>query len=154
MPAKRGKPRRGWRPVGDRSDPEGFGIWAERYLGWLATRNYSQHTVDNRHIGLRGFVEWCEARSLTRPSQVTKPILERYQRYLYLSRRADGRPQMSFRSHTRLTAVRGFFKWLVKQNALPSNPASELRCRGCRSDPARKSEAWRKSSTCSRNRTR
>jgi integrase/recombinase XerD len=41
--------------------------------------------------------------------------------------RPDGRPQLSFRTqHVRLTSVRGFFKWLTRQNALPSNPASEL----------------------------
>ena len=41
--------------------------------------------------------------------------------------RPDGKPRLSFRSqHVRLTGVRGFFKWLTRQNVLPSNPASEL----------------------------
>lgn len=128
MPPKQGTKKRAKpRPIGDPHDPEGFGVWASRFLEWMRVRNYSARTVENNEASLRFFVSWCEARSLLRPAEVTKPILERYQRHLYLLMRPDGRPQLSFRSqHVRLTAVRGFFKWLVRQNALPSNPASEL----------------------------
>ncbi len=126
MPIKRGN-KQPPRPIGDPNEPDGFWIWSQRFLQWLQTRNYSAHTVESRQIGLRRFVQWCEARNLYRPSQLTKPMLERYQRHLYLLRRPDGGPQMSFRTqHVMLTAVRRFFRWMVKQNALPSNPASEL----------------------------
>jgi integrase/recombinase XerD len=127
MPPRQGKHKRAARVIGDPNDPEGFGVWVGRYLEWLRVRNYSPRTAQNAQSSLALFVEWCEARSLTQPAELTKPILERYQQYLHLLRRPDGRPRLSFRSqHVRLTAVRGFFKWLVKQNALPSNPASEL----------------------------
>jgi integrase/recombinase XerD len=127
MPPKQGKKRRAPRRIGDPHDPEGFGVWVARYLEWLRMRNYSPRTATNVESSLGLFVEWCEARSLLRPVELTKPILERYQHHLYLLRRPDGRPQLSFRSqHVRLTAVRGFFRWLVKQNVLPSNPASDL----------------------------
>jgi integrase/recombinase XerD len=127
MPPKQGQRKKPPRPIGDESDPSGFGVRVRQHLEWLKVRNYSERTVSNNESSLRFFVEWCEARGLGRPSDVTKPILERYQRHLYLLKRADGRPQLSFRSQkVRLVSVRGFFKWLVKQNHLPSNPASEL----------------------------
>ena len=127
MPPKQGKKKKAPRVIGDPHDPEGFGVWVRRYLEWLAVRNYSPRTVGNAESSLRLFVEWCAARSLARPVELTKPILERYQRHLYHLRRPDGRPQLSFRSqHVRLSAVRGFFRWLVKQNVLSANPASEL----------------------------
>ena len=127
MPPKQGKKKKAPRVIGDPHDPEGFGVWVRRYLEWLAVRNYSPRTVGNAESSLRLFVEWCGARSLVRPVELTKPILERYQRHLYHLRRPDGRPQLSFRSqHVRLSAVRGFFRWLVKQNVLSANPASEL----------------------------
>ncbi len=126
MPIKRGN-KQPPRPIGDPNEPDGFWIWSQRFLQWLQTRNYSAHTVESREVGLRRFVQWCEARNLYRPSQLTKPMLERYQRHLYLLRRPDGGPQMSFRTqHMMLTTVRRFFRWMVQQNALPSNPASEL----------------------------
>ena len=53
-------------------------------------------------------------------------MLERYQRWLYHYRKADGRP-LSFRSQSlRLIDVRGFFKWLTRHNHIPANPASDL----------------------------
>ncbi len=127
MPPKQRKGPKPPRVIGNLDDPDGFGVWVRRYLNWLAVRNYSPRTVTNAESSLSLFVVWCSARSLTRPSELTKPILERYQRHLYHLRRPDGRPQLSFRSqHVRLSAVRGFFRWLVKQNALSANPASEL----------------------------
>jgi integrase/recombinase XerD len=121
-------PRRGHkkqRPV-VALDPEGLTAWMKRYLLWLRTKNYSERTVENREKYLGFLIAWCEARSVLRPQDVTKPILERYQRHLYHLRKADGKP-LSFRAqHSRLIPVRGYFKWLTRQNVLLSNPASEL----------------------------
>ena len=68
----------------------------------------------------------CDARSLTRPADVTKPILERYQRHLYHHRTARGRPMTFQTQHAYLVSVRAFFKWATRQNYLLYNPASEL----------------------------
>jgi integrase/recombinase XerD len=121
---RRGERRRG-KPA-SAADPEGIYVWSRRYLEALRVRNYSERTIVNRQIYLELFLEWAEARSITRPAEVTKPILESYQRHLFYLRRPDGRP-LSFRAQSgRLVALRGYFKWLVRQNVLASNPASEL----------------------------
>jgi integrase/recombinase XerD len=100
--------------------------WCLRYLEWLLVRNYAKATVRNREVYLSLFVRWCEARSLRTPQEITKPILERYQRHLFFLRKADDKP-LSYRSqHGRLVAVRGLFRWLTQQNVLLYNPASEL----------------------------
>jgi integrase/recombinase XerD len=127
MPPRQGRHRKAVRVIGDVSEPDGFGIWVGRYLEWLRIRNYSPRTVGNNASYLGLFVLWCEARSLTKPKELTKPILERYQRHLFHLRQERGGRPLTFRSQrVRLQSVRGFFKWLVRQNALPSNPASEL----------------------------
>jgi len=74
-----------------------------------------------------GFLaEWLADRGVSRPSDVTKPMLDRYQRWLYHYRKADGDP-LTFRSqHARLVAVRAFFKWAARQNLILYNPVSEL----------------------------
>jgi integrase/recombinase XerD len=75
-------------------------------------------------VATRGRLE--RERGLTRPSEVTKPILERYQRWLFHRRKANGEP-LSFQSqHDRISAVRSFFKHLARSNRILSNPASEL----------------------------
>jgi integrase/recombinase XerD len=123
-------PRKGTRlpkaVIGDPNDPDGLVAYLRRYLDWLQINNYSEATVKGREHYLGVFILWCDARSLKRPHQITKPILERYQRHLYLHRKKDGEP-LSFRSqHTHLVPVRAWFKWLTRHNHILYNPASEL----------------------------
>lgn len=111
---------------GDPSDPASFAALLAEYLLALRSRNYSEATVKGRTYYLGMFVHWCAERALTRPGEVTKPILERYQRFLYAYRQKNGQP-LSFRSQgAHLVPVRAFFKWLCRQNHLLSNPASDL----------------------------
>ena len=76
-------------------------------------RAYSPRTVQNTGNSLRLFIDWCAERSLGRPGDITRPILERYQRHLFLLRKPDGKPLTVRSQHVRLVAIRGFFKWLV-----------------------------------------
>lgn len=126
MPPRKGKHRREQRVIGDPEIKDGFFTWVARHLEWLQVRNYSARTVGNRRSYLAFLVDWLAVRGIARPAEVTKPILERYQRHLYYLRQRDGRP-LSFRAqHQRLVAVRAFFRWLSKQNVITANPASEI----------------------------
>lgn len=112
--------------LGDPADPSGWAVLLEEHFEWLLARNYSPRTVVTRRIHLRTLGAWCVERELLRPSQVTKALLERYQRHLFQYRKKDGKP-LSFRTQrTALVPVQVFFKWLVRQNHLQANPASEL----------------------------
>ncbi len=112
--------------IGDPNDPDGMVAYLCRYIEWLQIQNYSPQTIKGRDHYLSVFIVWCDERSLKRPNEITKPILERYQRHLYLHRKKDGEP-LSFRSqHTHLVPIRAWFKWLTRQNHILYNPASEL----------------------------
>src|SRR6266496_212109 len=67
-----------------------------------------------------------DPRGMARPTDVTKPILERYARWLYHHRKDDGRPLSFGSQYGQLMGVRMFFRWLARQNHILSNPASEL----------------------------
>jgi integrase/recombinase XerD len=124
MPRKgqRGAPR----PLGSDHGGEGFAALAGAYLEALRVRNYSEATIASREHHLREFIRWAEERGVTRPAEVTKPTLERYQRWLYHYRKKNGQP-LSFRSqHGCLVPVRALFKWLCRQNLLLANPAADL----------------------------
>ena len=96
------------------------------FLEWLRVRGYSERTAENREVYLCFFAAWCEERGVTTPQEVTKPLIERYQRHLYHLRKKDGKP-LTFRGqHTRLVPVRAYFKWLARQNHILYNPASEI----------------------------
>ncbi len=114
------------RALAERTDPQGLAAFVVRYLEWLRVHNYAEPTLENREVYLGYFVAWCAERGLAKPPEITKPILERYQRSLYTHRKRNGDP-LTFRGqHARLVPIRGFFKWLTRQNYLLYNPASEL----------------------------
>lgn len=122
---KRG-PRRFLKPVGNPADPDGLVASMGRYLEHLKVKGQTEQTLWNVERYLRDFIDWCDTRALERPQEITKPILETYQRYLYYYRKKNGAP-LSFTSQRgKLSPVKGFFKWLTKSNYLLSNPASEL----------------------------
>jgi integrase/recombinase XerD len=123
-------PRKGERTPkrlpGDASDASGFVALLAEYLSWLRVRNYAAATVRNREHYVGEFIKWCDERGLARPADITKPILERYQRFLFHYRKDNGEP-LSFPSQNQhLIPVRAFFKWLCRHNHLLSNPASDL----------------------------
>lgn len=107
-------------------DPDSLAAWMLRYLEWMAVTNYAETTVASRKIDLHLFNEWCLTRSLGKPNEITKPILERFQRYLYHYRKPNGKPLGFHRQSVLLQGIKGFFKWLAQNNHILYNPASEL----------------------------
>jgi integrase/recombinase XerD len=96
------------------------------HLHALSVQNYSSHTVRNRQVHIGYFIQWCVERGLTEPVEVTRPVLERYQRHLFHYRKKNGEP-LSFRSqHACLVPLRVWFRWMTRQNHILHNPASEL----------------------------
>jgi integrase/recombinase XerD len=98
----------------------------QSFLEWTEVKGFSKDTFLRRQSSLRRFIVWCDERDLHTPQEITKPILERYQRYLYYYRKADGQPLTFGSQHVMLTPIKTFFKWLTKENHILYNPASEL----------------------------
>jgi integrase/recombinase XerD len=97
-----------------------------KWMEWMLVRRYSARTVDTTRRHVEQFAIWCDTRGLVRPEEITKPILERYQRFLFHYRKKDGRP-LSYSSQAgKLVPVRGMFRWLARQNAILWNPAADL----------------------------
>jgi integrase/recombinase XerD len=92
----------------------------------LRISGYSEDTIRGRRVAIRRFITWCEERALREPKEITKPILERYQRHLYYHRKSDGRPMTLGSQLGCLAPLKTFFKWLARENHIPYNPASEL----------------------------
>ena len=84
-------------PQGDANDPQGMLHLREQYLEAMQVQNFSPRTLENRRRYIGYFIGWSEQRGLTKPSEITKPILERYQRFLFLYRKINGDP-LTFRT--------------------------------------------------------
>jgi len=96
------------------------------YLGWMLMTNHSEKTVEFREEVFGYLIGWCEERGVRNACDVTKPLLERYQRHLYHLKKRDGNP-LSFRTqYARLVPVKSLFKWLCRCNRLLFDPASGI----------------------------
>jgi hypothetical protein len=107
-------------------NPDSMWAYILRFTRWQEERQYSWHTITGRERTLRAFAAWCAERGLIRPQDVTKPILERWQRHLYLHRKKDGSPLTPRSQMAHTTPLKAFFAWLAKQNYILYNPASDL----------------------------
>lgn len=100
--------------------------YVNAHFDWMRVTGYSEDTVRARKTALRRFIIWCEERALREPKDITKPILERYQRHLFYYRKVDGRPMTLGTQFGCLAPLKTFFKWLAKENHILYNPASEI----------------------------
>jgi integrase/recombinase XerD len=128
--ARRAREQRGGQesvpPQFDRGAPDALALWRDAYLDALAARNFSVQTVRGRRDALNGFLTWAAERELTRAAQITRPILESYQRALWRHVKANGQRLGWSTQRGRLSALKDFFRWLARQNVIVHNPASEL----------------------------
>ena len=111
---------------GDQEDGQGFPVMVVEFCEHLAIRGYAATSVKNQRTALALLAEWLAERGVGRPREVTKPMLDAYQRAVFYMRKNDGQP-LSFSSQgARLMPIRGFFRWLTRTNRILYNPASEL----------------------------
>ncbi len=111
---------------GDPTDPAGWPRLVDEFCEHMGAKGFSPRTLGNRRGGMVALVAWLAERGVTRPAEVTRPMVERYQRALFHHRKPDGAP-LSFRTQSqRLVSVQAFFRWATRAGYLPANPASEI----------------------------
>jgi len=118
--------KKDWPQVGDPADPMNMTRQARVFIEWMGVRGSSDKTIDSRIKHLKLFLAWCNDRGLQTPAEVTRPILQRYQRHLYHYRKTDGQPLTFGTQRGRLAAVRMFFRWLTRSSLILYNPAADL----------------------------
>ena len=76
-------------------DARSMRAWLAKWKEWMLVRRYSARTIDTTRRHVEQFAIWCDTRGLVRPEEITKPTLERYQRFLFHYGKRDGRPLSS-----------------------------------------------------------
>lgn len=103
----------------------------EKHLEALRIQNYSEYTIKSRRVHIGFFLDWCHERGITEPVDVTRTVLESYQRHVFYYRKKNGEP-LGFRGqHDRLVPLRVWFRWMTRQHHVLHNPASELELPRC-----------------------
>jgi hypothetical protein len=119
--------------VGVEYPPDGLRPVMAKYLEWLAVKGYSETTLTHLENGLILFARWCEDRGLKRPQEVTRAVLELFQRHLFYYRRPNGLPLTARTQGARLSALKGSSSGRRgRTTSRPTRPVSWT-CRGPRS---------------------
>ena len=113
-------------PVGDPRDATGLYAAMRRYIEHRAVLGSTEQSLWSMERYIRDFIAWCDERSVTHPQHVSRPVLERYQRWLYHYRKRNGEPLSIASQRSKLIPLRGLFKWLTRSGELPANPAADL----------------------------
>lgn len=81
----------------------------KEHLEALKVKGHFERTIGACEWSLSDFIVWCQERDLMTPREITRPILQRYQRVLFYARKKDGSPLTLSTQHHRLVFVKQFF---------------------------------------------
>lgn len=98
-------------------DVWGLGAWL------LSLTDLSDASRRAYEQGARSFIRWAERGGFTGPGTVDRLVLRRY--LAYLSTRRYARQTVALRA----SALRRYFRWLVRQERVDADPASTLTAR-------------------------
>ncbi len=98
----------------------------EKHLEDSRVHNYSEYTIRTRRIHIGFFLRWCAERGITEPTEVTRTVLETYQRYVFHYRKKNGEPLAFTGQQDRLVPLRVWFRWMARHHHILHNPASEM----------------------------
>ncbi len=99
---------------------------AREYLEWMRVKNFAPSTRKGRRLYLEAFLSWCEERTLERPADATREVIEAYRRHLCNHAGYKGRSLSSGGRLLHLKAVLAYFHWLVKRGFTLYNPVEAL----------------------------
>lgn len=93
----------------------------------MTVTGYSADTVRADASTSPQFISWIDERGIDSPTQIIRPMVERYQRHLFYYRKTDGRHQALAcrRSIWPLSESCGS-RWLTRQHHILANPAADL----------------------------
>jgi integrase/recombinase XerD len=120
------KPAGGRRKAADELAHNRLVRYMEDHFEWMLVSGYSAHTVHARRQNIRRFIRWADERGLDDPREITKPMLERYQRFLFYWRKEDGTPLTVGMQHQYLASLKTWFRWMSREHHILANPAADL----------------------------
>ena len=100
--------------------------YMDEHFEWMKFTGYSLDTVRARRIAIRRFIAWADERGIDDPREITKPMLERYQRHLFYYRKEDGTPLTLGTQLGCLAPLKTWFRWMSREHHILANPAADL----------------------------
>jgi integrase/recombinase XerD len=110
----------------DSSDPHSLLAHIGPHLAWLKARGWGEDGLWTRRADLVELCRWCSERGVERPRDLSRVVLDLYQRYLSQRPKVDGACLSPQTQGKKLMAVSRFCRWMVRERILAVDPSSEL----------------------------
>jgi integrase/recombinase XerD len=82
--------------------------------------------LKGRRVHINFFLDWAAEHAISEPVEVTRTVLERYQKHVFHYRKKNGEPLSFTGQHDRIVPLRVWFRWMARNHHILHNPASEL----------------------------
>ena len=112
--------------AGAPGDLKGLYAAMRRYLEHRAVIGSTDVSLRTMRANIESFNAWADERGVTHPQQVTRAVLQRYQRWLHYRRKPDGQPLSLVTQRTKVGTLRSWFRWLTREGEIGANPAADL----------------------------
>ncbi|MFN8611655.1 MAG: tyrosine-type recombinase/integrase [Vulcanimicrobiota bacterium] len=100
-------------------------LWSERFAQWMRLRNGSIKSIETYQMGLRQFFTYLKDQGVVSLAAITRDLVEGFRTHLFY-RRHKGKPLSVATQACRLTAVKSFLRYLVRENVLLADVASTV----------------------------
>ena len=98
-----------------------------QYREHLAMGNYAARTVHDYPCQLKTFVEFLSGEDVESVAEITPETISRYQTHLYERKKRRTEEPLSLRSQSfKLTVLRQFFRYLLDQDKIMTDPTRKL----------------------------
>ena len=97
-----------------------------RYLEHRAVLGSTEVSLQTMRRNMGDFVDWADERGVTHPQQVSRAVLQRYQKWLHYRRKSNGEPLSLVTQRTKVGTLRSWFRWLTREAEITANPAADL----------------------------
>jgi len=98
----------------------------QQFLNHLRVSHYSERSIDEYEREVRLLFVFLDGRSITKLSGIRRDDLREYQTHLFHQKKKDDVPLSLSTQAKKISAIRTFFSFLVKEQYLLYDPSSEI----------------------------
>ena len=99
----------------------------QQFLNHLRVSHYSERTIEEYTRDVRFLFIFLEDRGITKLSDIHRDDLREYQSHLFHQKKEDDTPLFSLGTQAKkISAIRSFFSFLVKEHYLLYDPSSDI----------------------------
>ena len=113
-------------PASTPDELRGLRAAMHRYLEHRAVLGSTEVSLQTMQRNMGDFIDWADERGVSHPQQVSRAVLQRYQKWLHYRRKSNGEPLSLVTQRTKVGTLRSWFRWLTREAEITANPAADL----------------------------